>query len=123
LLSYFNQPDHEKIDRTNIETKQLLVDIARGERLLTKAVTSSLEETGWPGEFKNNNLPAPDAEPVSLAGQLFPYVWRTHRVAASTESVSIAALAYAEDMGWTLFELPFEAPANLPEAMITSLKS
>lgn len=123
LLSYFNQPDHEKIDRTNIETKQLLIDIARGERLLAQAAPASHEESGWLGEFKKSSLPAPDAETLTLAGQSFPYVWRTHRVAATTEPITTTALAYAEDMGWTLFELPFEAVTNLPVAMIAALKS
>jgi hypothetical protein len=30
LLSYFNQPDHELIDRTRDEAKQMLIDLARG---------------------------------------------------------------------------------------------
>ena len=34
LLSYFNQPDHELIDRTSDEAKQLLIDLARGQVVL-----------------------------------------------------------------------------------------
>lgn len=123
LLSYYNQPDHERIDRTSHQAKQLLVDIARGERHLANARPASEEATGWLGVFKQLALPAPDSETATLAGQAFPYVWRLHRVAATAEPLTEAAVAYADDMGWTLFELPAEATKNLPEAMITALRS
>ncbi|MCB1276135.1 DEAD/DEAH box helicase [Prosthecobacter sp.] len=123
LLSYYNQPDHEKIDRTSDEAKQLLIDIARGDRHLANTRPASEEATGWLGVFKQLGIPAPDAESATLGGQVFAYVWRPHRVAAATEPLTEAAQAYADDMGWTLFELSAEATANLPEAMITSLKS
>jgi Lhr-like helicase len=122
LLSYYNQPDHEKIDRTNDEAKQLLIDIARGARHLVNTRSASREENGWVGVFKQLELPLPDPEAATLSGQLFPYVWRLHRVAAIDAPLSEAALAYAEDMGWTLFELQSDTTCKLPEAMITSLK-
>ena len=34
LLSYYNQPDHELIDRTSDEAKQLLIDLVRGQVVL-----------------------------------------------------------------------------------------
>ena len=37
LLSYFNQPDHELIDRTSDEAKQMLIDLARGRVVLAAA--------------------------------------------------------------------------------------
>ena len=37
LLSYFNQPDHELIDRTSDEAKQMLIDLARGQVVVAVA--------------------------------------------------------------------------------------
>jgi hypothetical protein len=123
LLSYYNQPDHEKIDRTNNEAKNMLIDLARGELRLTGPRASSEETTGWLALFKQLGLPAPDPEAVSLAGQEFPFVWRINRTAAATAPLTEAALAYADEMGWTLFELPPVATTSLPEELIAALKS
>lgn len=123
LLSYFNQPDHEKIDRTSHEAKQFLVDIARGDRHLTNTRSDSPQDSGWLSVFKQSGLPAPDAQSAIFAGQMFPYVWKEHRAAASTSPLSEAALTFAEDMGWTLFELSADNSGTLPDSMITILIS
>jgi hypothetical protein len=123
LLSYYNQPDHEQIDRTSDEVKKLLINLARGELHLTTPHASAGESAGWPGIFKQLALSAPDAEGATLAGQDFTYVWRINRVAAATAPLTEAALAYSDEMGWTLFELPPEPTTSLPEALIAALKS
>lgn len=123
LLSYFNQPDHEKIDRTNSEAKQLLIDLARGELHLMTTLPQTGESGGWFSIFRELALPAPDAEGANLAGQQFTFVWRINRVAAATAPLTEAALTYADEMGWTLFELPSEATTSLPEALVSALKS
>lgn len=123
LLSYYNQPDHEKIDRTNSEAKKLLIDLARGELLLTSPRASSTEDAGWLTAFKQLELPAPDPEPATLAGQDFPFVWRINRVAAAIAPLGDAAQAYADEMGWTLFELPPDSTTSLPDGLIAALKS
>lgn len=122
LLSYYNQTDHEKIDRTSDEAKQLLIDLARGELHLTNARSTSGDTAGWLDVFKQLSLPIPDPESATLAGQLFPHVWRINRVAAVAAPLTEAALAYADEMGWTLFELPAEASTEVPKALITALK-
>ena len=123
LLSYYNQPDHEKIDRTDSEAKLVLIDLARGELRLTGRRPPSDETTSWLAVFKELGLPAPDSEPATLAGQEFPFVWRINRAAAATVPLTEATLAYAEEMGWILFELPSEPTTSLPEALISALKS
>lgn len=123
LLSYFNQPDHEKIDRTSHEAKQLLIDIARGDRHLKNARADTSQDSGWLSVFKQSGLPAPDAQSATFAEQLFSYVWKEHRVAAATSPLTKAALTFAEDMGWTLFELSADISGTLPDSMITILKS
>jgi hypothetical protein len=123
LLSYYNQTDHEKIDRTSDIAKQLLIDLARGELLLKAARSSSQENTDWLTIFSQRELPVPDAESVTLAGQVFPFAWRNHRIAASTEILSIEAIALADEKGWTLFKLTPKSPHHFPDALVNMLKS
>ena len=124
LLSYFNQPDHEQIDRTLDEAKQFLIDLARSTLHPIAPRTATDEETGWVAVFKQFGVPAPDAEAAVLEGQDFPFVWRLHRVAVTTTPITEAAATYAEEMGWSLFELP-AGPDNdtIPEPMIAALKA
>jgi hypothetical protein len=60
---------------------------------------------------------------ATLGGQEFPFVWRINRAATTTASLTESALAYAEEMGWTLFELPADSTIPLPEGLIAALKS
>lgn len=122
LLSYFNQPDHELIDRMSEEARQMLVDLARGEVRVTSSVRGDSEVDGWSTAFKQAGVPQPDAKPATLGQQEFPLVWRANRVAATAETLSDAARSYAEDMGWSLFELPQDTGADLPAALVAALK-
>ncbi|CAD6562573.1 DEAD/DEAH box helicase [Paraburkholderia sabiae] len=122
LLSYFNQPDHELIDRTSQQSKRMLVDLARGDVHVTRTVGLDDAPEGWFKAFKHAGLPRADAEPATLGGQEFPYVWRDYRVAATAETLTDAAQSFSDDMGWTLFELPQEPGPDLPANFIAALK-
>lgn len=123
LLSYYNQPDHEKIDRTSDEAKKLLIDLARGVLELTALPAGADSTSAWSGVFSQLGLPEPDMQGSNLGGQAFPYSWRLHRIAATIEHLTENALAYAEEMGWSLFQIPSEPTPSLPEQMIAGLKS
>ena len=122
LLSYFNQPDHELINRASDETKQLLIDLARGEVVLASAPVSSGETRGWKSAFKDAGIPDPDPAAVSFGDQEMPFAWRSHFVAASTSPLIKAAREVSEAKGWTLFELPKSTAAGVPAAMTSMLK-
>jgi len=122
LLSYFNQPDHELIDRTSDEAKQMLIDLARGQVTLSVAPSQSAEGDGWTDAFKKAELPVPDAATVSFAGQAMSFAWRSHFVAACTQPITEAAQNAAGAKSWTLFTLP-EGPAeDVPHAMISMFR-
>jgi Lhr-like helicase len=123
LLSYYNQPDHEKIDRTGPEVCQLLIDIARGERHLTAPRRMDGQSDGMAAVCSEKGIPAPDAEPITMGGQPFSHVWRRHRVAATAEPLSDAALADADEKGWTLFKVPSGNASDFPDALVEALSS
>ena len=122
LLSYFNQPDHELIDRASDETKQLLIDLARGRVVLTAAAASTGEADGWHSALKEAGVPAPDQDGVSFGEQKVAFAWRSHFVAASPSPLSNAVREVAGAKGWTLFELPASVAAGVPEALISIFK-
>jgi Lhr-like helicase len=121
LLSYFNQPDHELIDRTSDEAKQMLIDLARGQVVLASARSRSAEGGGWESAFKDVGLPAPDVSAVSFSDQEMSFAWRSHFVAACIDPLTEATREAAEAKGWTLFELPGTGTAGVPAAMISML--
>jgi len=59
LLSYYNQPDHEFIDRTDKEAIEILIRVAGGEVTPVRAAQGNAED--WPQRLTNWRLPAPDA--------------------------------------------------------------
>ena len=119
LLSYFNQPDHELIDRTSDEAKQMLIDLARGQVVLAVAPSRASEGGGWASAFKDAGLPPADASAVSFSGQEMSFAWRSHFVAACVAPLSEAAREAAEAKGWTLFELPGTVAAGVPDALVS----
>jgi len=122
LLSYFNQPDHEMIDRTRDETKKFLIDLARGTIAVTVVPTRSAADSDWESLFVQAGLPTADASGVTMADTSLPFAWRSHYVAATVGEISGAAEDAAAAKGWTLFRLPAERSEGLPTGMITMLK-
>lgn len=122
LLSYFNQPDHELIDRTSDQAKQMLIDLARGQVVLAAAADRSAEGEGWANAFKDAGLPPPDDTSVSFSGQEMSFAWRSHFVAACVAPLTEAAREAAEAKGWALFELPGAVATGLPDAMISMFR-
>ncbi|WP_234837332.1 DUF1998 domain-containing protein [Sinorhizobium medicae] len=122
LLSYFNQPDHEMIDRTSIEAKQMLVDLARGQVVLAAVSTWSDSAEGWDAAFKDAGVPPPDAAAIIFADQEMSFAWRNHFVAACTGPLTEAAREIAEGKGWAVFELPENPSVGVPDELVSIFK-
>lgn len=116
LLSYFNQPDHELIDRTSEEAQQMLINLARGQVVLAVA-PGHASDGGWALAFKEAGIPPPDALTASFAGHEMTFAWRRHFVAASVGPLGTAMREAAEAKGWTLFDLPESVAAGVPDAL------
>ncbi|MDE2716508.1 MAG: DUF1998 domain-containing protein [Chloroflexota bacterium] len=122
LLSYFNQPDHELIDRTSKEVQKLLLDLARGKVVPLVAREGLSTNCGWSEVFALYGVSEPDAKPLTLAETSFPFAWRRHFVAAKIGAVPDEAKREGEDCGWMLFELPGEESGGLPTGLVAALK-
>lgn len=96
VMSYFNQPDHELLDRRNEDAQRLLLRLARGARtVLAENVRRGPGEptpiapstggglsTAWLAYAHGRALPAPDSEPLMIDEQAVALIWRGHYVAA-----------------------------------------
>jgi hypothetical protein len=113
LLSYYNQPDHEFIDRTDKEAIEILIRIARGEVRPIKAAQAGTEDLSQ--RIANWRLPEPDSKPLQVGEQTFPLVWRDHLAVAITSPLSEAERADIEALGFSvaLIDSTVEPPADL----------
>jgi hypothetical protein len=93
VMSYFNQPDHEQLDRRDEDTRALLLRLARGrlaglEAPVTRRPTelpvsaSGDLPSAWRAYARGRELPSPDSEPLLIDEQPIALVWRGHYVAA-----------------------------------------
>lgn len=121
LLSYFNQPDHEAIDRASSEALQLLIDLARSRLEQPGEANHTGLVDGWTGAFAQNDMPSPDGKPLTLAEVTFPFVWRSHYVAAKPGSIPAGARSEGSDKGWSLFDLPSDPSGDPPVQLIKTL--
>ena len=122
LLSYFNQPDHEHIDRSSSEVVRLLLDLARGKTVLGQQTTKDAAESPWVKVFADADLPPAAAASVKFAGVDVEFAWRSYLVAATTNPVSPGMSAEASGKGWELIEIPAAPDGSIPEQLVKLLK-
>ena len=83
LLSYYNQPDHELIDRTDDDVRRMLLRLARSEVAPVRASSGAGEAGAWAEALSRWGLPLPDGEPLIVDGAVLPLAWRAHLAAAA----------------------------------------
>jgi hypothetical protein len=120
LLSYYNQPDHEQIDRTNDLVRTLLLRLARSRVVAAAPKGTATVPSDWRTAIARWGLPAPDREPLSVNGTAFPIVWRAHLAAAAIGEVTAETRSSAETLGFTIVSLP-ESPGERPPSALVEL--
>jgi Lhr-like helicase len=134
LMSYYNQPDHEILDRRDSQARSLLLRLARAttsgldapskerpaERDNITAADSADDVdpllSRWLELARVRDLPAADAEPLILNGGAIGgdtvardrrlLVWRSHYVAATLDGRPAAALQQLADRGFEVVTFP-----------------
>ncbi len=119
LMSYYNQPDQELLDRRDEDARAILLRLACGGTVSREDQRSPVADTvvgddsregRWRVEASRRDIPAPDAKPL-VAGDWSIYgVWRKHYVAVLVEEADLAALQPLEDLGFEVIQ--FEDPAS-----------
>ena len=122
LLSYFNQPDHELIDRSSPEVAQFLIDLARGTISLAAKPTAGTVASPWLEAFSAAGIPQVDTMPASFGGREFEFVWRAFAVAATTADLTAEAEADAMNKGWVVFGLPSAPSEGLPDGFMKNFE-
>ncbi len=116
LLSYFNQPDHEIIDRRDAAAREMLLRFAGSTTShLIPGLPSGAAHIGaelpesddprkqrWLALAAKHTLPPPDHEPLSTDGQPLALVWRSHYVAAALGDVPASVTAALENRGFLI---------------------
>ena len=120
LLSYYNQPDHELIDRTDREVKTILLRLARCHVAAAIQQADTTQNGDWHAALARWGLPAPDGSPLTVEGIKLPLAWRTRLAAAAIGSVNDQARAAAEALGFVVAILP-EVPGDSPPPQLVDL--
>ena len=113
LMSYYNQPDHELLDRRDEQARNFLLRLAHAKTSALAAElahTESETENAAPvedtplhrllQEARARSLPTPDAEPFSEGAVTLPLIWRSHYVAATIDPLPAALNRKLENKGF-----------------------
>jgi Lhr-like helicase len=120
LLSYYNQPDHELIDRTDDDVRRVLLRLARGEVAPIRPSTGAGEASAWAEALSRWGLPLPDAEPLSVDGAVLPLAWRAHLAAAAFEPVGDDTRGALGALGFAVITVP-DKPGDTPPPQLAEM--
>ena len=116
-MSYYNQPDHEKLDRRDEDARAMLLRLARARTVPYEDRPSQAPDPAdaddslegrWRAEVSRRGIPAPDPKPLAAGDRSVRFVWRTHYVAALIDEADRPALQPLQDLGFEVIE--FESP-------------
>ncbi|WP_312892352.1 DEAD/DEAH box helicase [Paraburkholderia podalyriae] len=108
IMSYYNQPDHELIDRRDEGARWALLRLA-GARTDVQQIAppeDRIDSIGarphemWLTEAMRQGIPPPDGEPLVVADRSVPLVWRKYYVVAVLTGDSDAATDALGDLGF-----------------------
>jgi hypothetical protein len=117
LLSYYNQTDHELIDRRDKEVVAFLCELARSTVGDAGTGGTILSDDKWAAAIQGWQLPMPESRQVG--GELCRLVWPSFSLIAVPGTASEEVRAAAERMGYDLIEVPV-LPLDAPPANLAS---
>ena len=111
LMSYFNQPDHEHLDRTNDRVVKFLLAMAASE---TSQVTAKADVHDGPWLKRIAEWEIPTPTPLKVAEREYPLYWPQQLVLAIPGGAPTEVIENCASRGIDVIDLPAEAPATLP---------
>jgi hypothetical protein len=112
LMSYFNQTDHEHLDRKNEKVVEFLISMARSEAVGKKPTSSSASSEPWLRMIAEWELPTPS--PITIDGHEHPLYWPQHLLLAVPGGVPVGLVDRCTSRGIDVIDLPSAPPATLP---------
>jgi hypothetical protein len=120
VLSYYNQPDHELIDRRDPSVISVLLGMARCDRDRPAAEAEQRDEIeAWLTAFNRWGWPAPASETIN--GITYPLVWPGLMVMAVTQEPNENLKERCSELGRELILLPQEPGASPPPELAAAL--
>ena len=114
LLSYFNQPDHDHIDRRNPDALQLLLALVNANvtsiNSESQPSTQQATENGmldtWLAELQARRLKQPDATevPINQGQAIAAAQYKSLRVLVFLDPLAIDIKTQLEDKGWQVLD-------------------
>jgi Lhr-like helicase len=128
LMSYYNQPDHEVIDRRDQLARRILLRMARARTVLHARDKHHVADVGgsenaladsavarWREQLRRLGMPAPDLEPLAIAGTFVDCIWREHYAAAVVGAANDGIVQQLLDRGFEVITFT-DAEADWPSA-------
>ena len=116
ILSYYNQPDHELIDRQDPAIVEFLCALVAAEGRAAAAAPAS----AWLDAIRHWGMPQPS--PVTIKSTVYELFWPAHGVLALPGGASAELLAAAEAVGiLDIVPLEPEPGAEPPTALVKAL--
>jgi len=112
LLSYFNQPDHDHINRRNRDALSLLVALANAKVTLASKVEQTATPNGdaidhqWLEMAKSLGVPTPDSLRVPISGTAYfaTAQYKSKRILVFTDVIDESTLTMLQDKGWIVLD-------------------
>lgn len=117
LLSYYNQPDHELIERSDSLVRGLLDRLTRCDA--KSSGSPSPGSGGWPAALERWGAPTPVTQ--SVAGAAYPLCWPGLMVMATVGPAPGGLAERCADMGRCLVELPEIPGETMPTDLAAAL--
>ena len=105
-MSYYNQPDHENLDRRDEDAREILLRLACADTVVRAEQPSHASHSAngedsrdgrWLAEASRRGIPAPDTKPLVAGDRSVRCVWRRHYVAAVIDKTDRPTLQAMED--------------------------
>ena len=122
LLSYYNQPDHELIDRTDPQALTRLLQMARAtfQPLNVQILPASGDGLTWRSAIATWRLPQPDPS-LSEKDHRDLVIWKRHLVALSPRPVTSVESASLEKLGYELLLVSATPPKTPPAELLRAM--
>ncbi|MBB4615771.1 DEAD/DEAH box helicase [Novosphingobium taihuense] len=122
LLSYYNQPDHELINRRDTKVLTVLDQLTRAEKDRPATTQCNAEEplaSAWRKALLNWNAPLPVSETID--GVVYPLCWPQLMAMAVQGEAPSALVTRCNSIGRILIELPESPGAEIPAELALAL--